>query len=178
MSFHASYFAHVNFGSGSVTRWWDKMVDTSPQSAWLSRARICKPFMEPRNRFPALAGRYDNPIWRTDPPGYIGRRNRLNVNKFGLSFLLVDVQRRQLKAYVSRVIFSMELLLQHMCDCTVHHFCQIWEKALFSLPPFLLYTPHPLACYHDGIHALCMPHITCQAPLDVIFLLRFLRPNS
>ncbi len=39
-------------------------------------ARICKPFKEARNRFPALAGRYDNPIWRTGPPGYTGSRNR------------------------------------------------------------------------------------------------------
>jgi hypothetical protein len=36
------------------------------------RARICKPFKEPRNRFPALrAGRYNNPTCRTGPPGYI-----------------------------------------------------------------------------------------------------------
>jgi len=33
-------------------------------------AQICKPFKEPRNRF--LAARYDNPIWRIGPPGYIG----------------------------------------------------------------------------------------------------------
>ncbi len=60
-----------------------------------SRARICKPFKEPRNRFTGLASRYDNPIWRTSPPGYIVHRlaksiswNRflgsLKVHKFGL----------------------------------------------------------------------------------------------
>jgi hypothetical protein len=43
-----------------------------------SGARICKPFKEPRNRFPAWrAGRYNNPICRTaDLPGNIGWRNR------------------------------------------------------------------------------------------------------
>ncbi len=39
-----------------------------------SRARICKPFKEPRNRFPCLAGRYANPSFRTGPPGHIGWR--------------------------------------------------------------------------------------------------------
>jgi hypothetical protein len=46
------------------------------QIAGYTRARICKPFKEPRNRFPALAGRYDNPIYRTGPTGYKGRRDR------------------------------------------------------------------------------------------------------
>jgi hypothetical protein len=54
MSFHASYFTHVNFGSGNVTSRRDKLVvPSSPKSTWLSRCRICKPFKEPRNRFPA-----------------------------------------------------------------------------------------------------------------------------
>jgi hypothetical protein len=56
--------------------------------------RICKPFKEPGNWFPCcLAGRYDYPIWRTGPPGYIGWRNRFLAesipwNRF-LSFLYV-----------------------------------------------------------------------------------------
>jgi hypothetical protein len=33
--------------------------------AYSYRAQICKPFKQPRNRFP------DNPIWRTGPPGGI-----------------------------------------------------------------------------------------------------------
>ncbi len=53
-----------------------------------SRARICKPFKEPKNRTPwidsQLAGRYDNPFWRIGPPGYIGRRNRfLGIDSLG-----------------------------------------------------------------------------------------------
>ncbi len=36
---------------------------------------LCEPSKEPRNRFPPLSGRYDNPIWRTCPTGYIGWRN-------------------------------------------------------------------------------------------------------
>ncbi len=52
------------------------------------RARICKPFKGPRNRFPCLAGRYTNPICRSRTPGYTGWRNRflasLNVYKYGL----------------------------------------------------------------------------------------------
>ncbi len=33
-----------------------------------TRARTCRPFREPRNRFPAWRGRYDNPTYRTHPP--------------------------------------------------------------------------------------------------------------
>jgi hypothetical protein len=44
----------------------------------LTRARICKPFKEPRNQFSAyLTGLYDNPICSTGPPGYIGWRNQI-----------------------------------------------------------------------------------------------------
>jgi hypothetical protein len=39
-------------------------------------ARTCKPFKEPNNRISSLAGRYNNPICRSGPPGYIGWRNR------------------------------------------------------------------------------------------------------
>jgi hypothetical protein len=38
-----------------------------------TRARICKPFNEPRNRFPTWRAGMTN---RTGPPGYIGWRNR------------------------------------------------------------------------------------------------------
>ncbi len=38
------------------------------------KARICKPFKAPKNRIESQP--YDNPIWRTGPPGYIGWRNR------------------------------------------------------------------------------------------------------
>ncbi len=52
------------------------------------RARICKPFQGPRNRFLCLAGRYANPICRSRTPGYTGWRNRflgsLNVYKYWL----------------------------------------------------------------------------------------------
>ncbi len=40
-------------------------------------AQICRPFKEPRESIPSLAGRYDNPIWRTGPPGYIGWRKSI-----------------------------------------------------------------------------------------------------
>ncbi len=56
-----------------------------------------KTFKEPRNRFQgidsagvcSLEGRFDNPICRTGPPGYIGWwnnrfRGSMNVYKFGL----------------------------------------------------------------------------------------------
>ncbi len=36
---------------------------------------------EPRSRLPNLTGRYNNPIYRTGPPGYI------NVYKYGLCCL-------------------------------------------------------------------------------------------
>ncbi len=39
------------------------------------RARICKPFKEPRIDSQS-GGRYDNPIRRTGLPGYIGWPNR------------------------------------------------------------------------------------------------------
>ncbi len=40
-----------------------------------SWARICKPFLGAQESILSLAGLYDNPIWRTGPPGYIGWRN-------------------------------------------------------------------------------------------------------
>ncbi len=45
---------------------------------FLTRARICRPFKEPRYRLPAWrpAGRYENHVGRTGPPGYMGWRNR------------------------------------------------------------------------------------------------------
>ncbi len=61
----------------------------------LTRARICKPFKEPRNRFPAWwAGTtYKLGVPRTGPPDYVVWRNRfdrflgsLNVYKYGLCF--------------------------------------------------------------------------------------------
>jgi hypothetical protein len=48
------------------------------------KAQICKRLrsigIDSKESIPpglcSLAGRYDSPIWRTGPPGYIGRRNR------------------------------------------------------------------------------------------------------
>ncbi len=56
------------------------------------RARICRPFKEPRNRFRAWRnGTTTSPIFRTGPPGYICWRNRflgsINVYKYGLWLL-------------------------------------------------------------------------------------------
>ncbi len=44
----------------------------SPLYNQLIRARVC----EAQESIPNLADRYDNPIWLTGPPGYIGWRNR------------------------------------------------------------------------------------------------------
>ncbi len=41
-----------------------------------ARARICKPFKEPRNRFSAWRAGTSNPVFRTGSPDYIGWRNR------------------------------------------------------------------------------------------------------
>ncbi len=50
-------------------------------------------FSEAQESISNLAGRYDNPFWRTGPPGYIGWRNRVlgsvNVYKFGLSTQMI-----------------------------------------------------------------------------------------
>jgi hypothetical protein len=53
----------------------DRVVVPTRQSPYLY-----KPFKEPRNR----AGRYDNPICRTGPPGYIGW---LRLQRLAESFL-------------------------------------------------------------------------------------------
>ncbi len=51
-------------------------------------ARICKPFKEPRNRFPTCRAGTIPLSCQTGPPGYIGWRNRflssLNVYKYEL----------------------------------------------------------------------------------------------
>jgi hypothetical protein len=52
------------------------LLRRSHSSTFLYWARICKPFNEPKYRFPGLVGRYHNCICRTRPPGYIGWRNR------------------------------------------------------------------------------------------------------
>ncbi len=53
--------------------------------------RICKPLKVPRESIPSLAGRCENPICCTGPPGYIGWRNRflgsIKVYKYGLGHL-------------------------------------------------------------------------------------------
>ncbi len=64
---------------------WD-MADLIPrlsptpvqESIFALWAGICKPFKDPRNPIPSLAGRYDNQVWRTGPPDYIGWRNRFH----------------------------------------------------------------------------------------------------
>ncbi len=90
------------------------------QSAYLLklRARICKPFKEPRNQFPALAKRYDNPIYRAGPQGYIGWRNRfldfINVYKNtvsgqrtyrGTKFTWMEI--RTFRSYFSRICWTL-----------------------------------------------------------------------
>ncbi len=67
-------------------------------SSFGSRARISKPFKEPKESITSLACRYDNPIWRTGPPCRLHRPaesipwNRFlgffNVYKFGLCWIL------------------------------------------------------------------------------------------
>ncbi len=58
-------------------------------SHWSSEPVFTNP--EPQESIPSLAGRYDNPFWRSGPPGYIGLRNR---------FLL---ERLQIRALTQRI---------------------------------------------------------------------------
>jgi hypothetical protein len=75
-----------------------------------TRARICRPFKEPRNRFPALRAGNDNPICRAGPPGYIGWRNRflgaINVYKYGLWIQI----RRQWRIRDTATVFRLPVL--------------------------------------------------------------------
>jgi hypothetical protein len=68
----------------------------------MARARICKPFKELRNRFPAWRA------CRTGPPGYKGQRNRflgsINVYKYGLSLLTINV------------LFEIYVLKEEICS--------------------------------------------------------------
>jgi hypothetical protein len=98
------------------------------------RVRICRPFKEPRNRFPALrGGPYDNPILRTCPPCRLHRLantipwNRflgsLSIYKFGLSTVYCTWARRthtcrcQWSAPLKRVPVS----LVNVYVCVIFH---------------------------------------------------------
>ncbi len=74
-------------------------VDVTPDPPIFS---LVTTFKEPRNRFPSLAGRYDNPICRNVLPGRLHRlaesipQNRflgsINVYKYGLGVQVLPMQ--------------------------------------------------------------------------------------
>jgi hypothetical protein len=85
-------FVHVGAGTGTSVRADGGLQfseirpeQTGNRNLGPCRARICKPFKEPRNQFPAWRARTTTPFCRTGPPGW---RNRflgsLNVYKYGL----------------------------------------------------------------------------------------------
>ncbi len=64
-------------------------------------ARICKPFKEPRNWFPAWRACATTPFCRTGPPGYIGWRNWfLGIDSYRL------LQRLQIRALGMKILYT------------------------------------------------------------------------
>ncbi len=100
-------------------------------SHWRSEPVFVNP--EPQESIPSLAGQYDNPIWRTGPPGYIVWRNRFlgssNVYKFGLWHIgfsvEFEVELSHLGSTMLKIPYHWLYIITMLCTT-------LWQKDYFE----------------------------------------------